>query len=82
MQRLKVKTRIMTEKKNLNKNPPHSFMCAPYRSDRGELVASGVEEAVPSVSTFNVLRVPAREQPGGRGAADAADGAGEARREL
>lgn len=49
----------------------------PFRSNRGEPVASGAEQTLPAVSSFDVLRVPAREQPGGGDASHPADGGGE-----
>lgn len=54
----------------------------PCRSNRGEPVASGAKQTLPAMSPLNVLRVPAREQPGGGDASHSADGGGEGGTEL
>ena len=47
---------------------------SPRRSHRGESVASGAKQTLPTVSSFHVLRVPAREQPGRGDPTHCADG--------
>lgn len=58
--------------------PLNSIVCVhPCRSYRGEPVAPGAKQTLHAVSSFNVLRVPAGEQPGGGDTSHSADGGGE-----
>ena len=45
-------------------------------------MASGAKQTLHAVSSFDVLRVPARERPGGGDASHSADGRGEGGTEL
>lgn len=49
----------------------------PCRTNRGEPVAPGAKQTLSAVSSLDVLRVPARERPGGGGASHPADGGGD-----